>query len=62
MRIIKIERPSININGCVTNDIETAIEELRMLFNEDSKGEKVIFTAMDMTKEEFEKIDEFQGW
>ena len=55
---------STDNNGisCVFDKIEDLVEEVKTLFDNALPGDTITYERLEMTKEEFEALPEFQGF
>ncbi len=61
MSYLKIKHSDIDENACIT-DLQTAMNELDALLSDGEPGATVTIELVEMTEEEFDELDEFQGW
>ena len=62
MGLVSLRDVVLTFSACLTDDVETVIEEVDVLLSDDEPGEKVILTLLEMTGRECEDIPVFQGF
>lgn len=62
IRVLKVQLPDISIQYLIVQDHRDILEDLRVLKDEQSVGDKMIITVQEMTQDEFSAIRGFDGW
>ena len=64
MRVIKVSRPDVSNASYVLSVLEAPkiLDEIDEMFTSDEPGNKIELELLEISKEAFDNIGQFQGW
>ena len=64
MRVIKVSRPDVSNASYVLSvlEVDKILDELDEMFTTDEPGDYIVIELLEISKEAFDNIGQFQGW